>query len=254
MKAPTRWSLLGTVLAGLGLFALVIGACQGLAAFNASTTPGIPWFPLPALILLAVAVAFAKGRWDLRLTHPPGVPWARAYGFALLGTLAAMGISVLEAWFNGLTRSAPAWPGVQSTAFNLAFLITLPFVASVMAEIAFRGIIQTVLEKVWPIWTVLLAIAAINGLMHLYDPDQMSQWARFLSLNLVWGYVTWRSRSLLPALTAHVVMNVIEPGSEYLWGPTDMGALSATTLAVTGTVTLMSLLAALWLLRSWPRA
>ena len=147
--------LSGNVAAALVFFSLVIGLCQGLAALNANVSPAIPWFPLPALALLALAIWFAKGRWDLRLRHPAGVPWGRAYGFALLATVAGMGISVLEASFNGLTRSAPAWPGVDNPAFGLAFIITLPFVASVMAEIAFRGIIQTLLEKFWPLWVVL---------------------------------------------------------------------------------------------------
>lgn len=245
--------LLANVVAALVLFAAIIGLCQGLAAANARWSPTLPWFPLPALALLAAGVWFAHSRWGLRLTHPPGVPWRKAYAFALLGTVAAVGVSVLEASFNGLTRSAPAWPGVDTAAFNLAFLITLPFVAAVMAEVAFRGIIQTLLEKTWPIWLVLLFVAVINGLMHFYDPDQMQQWLRFLSLNGVWGYITWRSQSLLPALTAHVAMNVVEPVGELLLGPTDMASLPPVALLLTGLMIFVTATAALLALRGWPQ-
>lgn len=243
--------LLANVAAALVLFALVIGLCQGLAAANANWSPAVPWFPVPALALLAAGVWFAKRRWELRLRHSPGVPWARAYGFALLATAAGVGISVLEAWFNGLTRSAPAWPGVDVVAFNLAFLFTLPFVAAVMAEVAFRGVIQTLLEKAWPVWFVLLFIAVINGLMHFYDPDQMQQWLRFLSLNGVWGYITWRTQSLLPALTAHVAMNVVEPTGELLLGPTDMASLPPVALLLTVLMIVVSAAGALLTLRGW---
>ncbi len=246
--------LLANVAGALVLFALVIGLCQGLATANANVSPGLPWFPLPALALLAAGVWFAKRRWELRLAHPAGVPWARAYAFALLATVAGVGISVLEASFNGLTRSAPAWPGVDAVAFNLAFLITLPFVAAVMAEVAFRGVIQTLLEKAWPIWFVLLFVAVINGLMHFYDPDQMQQWLRFLSLNGVWGYITWRSQSLWPALTAHVAMNVVEPVSELLLGPTDMATLPPLALLLTGLMIVVAATGALLSLRGWPGA
>ena len=59
---------------------------------------------------------------------------------------------------------------------------------------------QTALEKVLPAWPMLLLIAVINYLMHFYDPDQAGQFVRLITLNLAWGYVTWRTQSLRPAL------------------------------------------------------
>jgi membrane protease YdiL (CAAX protease family) len=243
--------ILANVIAALVLFTAVVGGAQGLAAANAGLTPAWPWFPFPALALLAGAAWFCRRRWDLRLRHPGGVPWGRAYGAALLGTVAAVGVGALEAWFNGLTRSAPTWPGTVPAAFNVAFLVTLPFIAAVMAEVAFRGVIQTLLEKVWPIWAVLLGVAVLNGLMHFYDPDQMRHWLRFLSLNGVWGYVTWRTQSLLPALTAHVTMNLVEPWSERLLGTTNMGTLPPMALAFTAAMAVAAAAGALFLLRGW---
>ncbi len=253
MDPQSRWRLFSVSALALVLFAAVIGAAQGLVALNARTSPGIPWFPIPVLGLVAVVIVLLKRRFDLRLTHQRAVPWARAYAFTLLATAAAMGLSIVEAAFNGLTRAAPAWPGNDSALFQLAFLLTLPLVASIMAEVSFRGLLQTVWERHLPIAIVLVGIAVINGLMHFYDADQMSQWLRFVSLNLVWGYITWRSDSLLPALTAHTLMNIVEPVTELIAGPTEMSALGLPLLSAITIGSVLLLLAALWQLRGWHR-
>lgn len=252
MIARETGGLAATVAGGLLLFALLIGLSQGLVAVNARLSPQTPWFPVPALAIVAFVIWLVNRRLNIRLAIPAGVPWGRAYGFALLATLGAMCLSVLEAAYHGLVREAPSWPAEVSPAFQLAFLLTLPLIASAMAEVAFRGLIQTALERILPLWPMLLLIAVLNALMHFYDPDQMSQWIRFLSLNIVWGYATWRTQSILPALAAHVLMNVIEPGTEYLWGPTDMGALSTATLGLVAATGLIALVAAVFLARGWP--
>lgn len=236
-----------SVIVGLAYFMLLIGGTQGLVALNANVSPRLPWFPLPALIVILLVTRWLNSRWDLRLRHPPSVSWPMAYTFALLATLAAMCLSLLEASFNGLTRTAPAWPDEEvSRGFQFTFVITLPFIASVLAEIGFRGIIQTRLEKIMPLWPMLLAIAILNALMHFYDPEQMSQWGRFIALNLAFGYVTWRTQSILPALAAHCAMNLVEPVGEYLFGPVVLGdasGMSLLTIAITGCVALVLALA-----------
>lgn len=243
----------GSVAAGLLLFTAVVGGAQGLVALNAATGPALPWFPLPVLGALAAAVVFARRRYPLRLTHRPAVPWARAYAFALLATAAGVCAGLVEGHVHGLIRSPPAWPGVESAAFDAAFLLTLPFVASVMAEVCFRGIIQGRLEPHVSLVPLLLGIAVLNGLMHFYDPDQLRQGVRFLSLNLAWGYVTWRTRSLLPALTAHVLMNVVEPGAEWLAGPVELGALAPATVGLIVIAGVAALGGALAALGGWSR-
>lgn len=247
MLEKTRATVL-PILGGLAFFAGVMGVSQGLVAWNAAASPEFPWFPVPALVLVLAASWWASRRWPIRLARPAG---GRAYAFALLMTYAVLCLGVLESWLNDLTIAAPAWPDeAVSGSFQLAFLLVLPFIAAVLAEVGFRGLMQTALEKVLPLWPMLLLIAAINYLMHFFDPNQAGQFVRLITLNLVWGYITWRSQSLRPALVAHVAMNIAVPmvqyGSEqYGRGPVPFGEFPGSALlgaALSGVIALAAAL------------
>ncbi len=88
----------------------------------------------------------------------------RAYAVALLLTYAVVCLGVLESWLHDLTTPAPTWPdGTLSAGFQLLYLITLPIIAAVLAEVSFRGLIQTALEKIMPLWPMLALIAVPAG-------------------------------------------------------------------------------------------
>jgi hypothetical protein len=60
---------------------------------------------------------------------------------------------------------------------------------------------------------------------------------RLLALNLVWGWITWRTQSIRPALAGHVAMNIgiaaLQYGSEnYGPGPVPFGDFPPSTLAI----------------------
>ena len=133
----------------------------------------------------------------------------------------------------------------------------IPFIAALLAEVGFRGLMQTALEKVLPLWPMLLLIAVINYLMHFYDPDQAGQFVRIISLNLVWGYITWRTQSLRPALAGHVAMNIGNPllqyGSEHYGpGPVPFGDFPPETLAISAVSGVVALVAALYVGKDLP--
>ena len=225
------FTLIGAVISGLLYFGILMGVSQGLVAVNKQLTPAIPWFPLPAFILIGVTTWWLQRYWDIRLVRPTAgstaTTRAKIYAFGLLATVAALCIGVLEDAFYGLTRVTPV---TSRSTFDISFVIVLPFIASILAEVGFRGIMQTQLEKVLPLWPTLLGLAVLNALFHLYDPEQSYHWARFLALNLGFGYVTYLGQSIIPALIAHVAMNIVEPLSEYFWGPISMGELQNSTL------------------------
>ena len=254
MLETTRAVLL-PVAGGLVFFAGLMGATQALVALNAAVSPGLPWFPIPALALVLVVSAWVNRRWPLRLARPAG---ARAYGVAVLATYGVISLGVLESWLNELTTPAPAWPDdAVSKPFQLSFLLVIPFVAAVLAELGFRGLIQTALEKLMPLWPMLFFIAVINFLMHFYDPNQGGQMLRLLALNLAWGYVTWRTQSLRPALVAHVAMNIAIPvlqyGSEHYGpGPVPFGDFPASTLVLSALTGMVALGAAIYFSKDLP--
>ena len=241
------------ILFGLIFFTGLVGLSQGVVALNASLSPAIPWFPLPALLICYVAIRWLNGRQELRLARPVS---GTLHAITLLLTLAVLCLGVFENWFYELTLPSPSFPNAAvSDSFQLVFVFVFPFIAAVLAEIAFRGQIQTALEKVLPLWPVLVLIAVLNFLMHFYDPEQLRQLVRLLALNLVWGYMTWYSKSLRPALLAHVLMNVSTPMLQ-LWaerfggGPADFGAFTPVGLTVVAVTGLASVMAGLWLLKA----
>lgn len=241
------------ILGGLVFFAGLMGMTQGFVAWNAATSPSIPWFPIPALALVFAVSWQVNRRWPLRLARPVG---GRAYAFALLMTYAVLCLGVLESWLNDLTLPAPSWPDeTVSAGFQLTFLFVIPFVAAVLAELGFRGLMQTALEKVLPLWPMLLLLAVINYLMHFYDPDQAGQFVRLIALNLAWGYITWRTQSLRPALAGHVAMNVgvplLQSASERFGsGPASFGDLPIITLVLSAVSGSIALALALYIGRS----
>jgi membrane protease YdiL (CAAX protease family) len=245
------WVSIGAVIIGLVYFGVLMGASQGLVAVNAKLTPAIPWFPAPALLLIALTTRWLQRFWDIRLVTP--VPRsttavrAKVYAFALTANFAALCIGVLEDSFYGLTRVSPV---TSASGFDLSFVIVVPFIAAILAEIGFRGIMQTQLEKLLPLWPVLLGLAVLNALFHLYDPEQSAHWARFLALNIGFGYVTYLAQSIVPALIAHVAMNVVEPLTEFIWGPISMGELESSTLMLALVLGILALAVSIFLARN----
>jgi len=241
------------VVGGLVFFTLLMGVSQGMVAANVAVSPAVPWFPLATIALAAAAVAAANRFWSLRLNVPAS---GRAYAVALLLNFSVLCLGVIEFWWNDVATPAPTWPDATlSAGFQLAYLFTLPVVAALLAEICFRGVIQTALEKIWAHWPVIFAIAVLNLLMHFYDPDQFKQVFRLIALNLVWGWVTWRTQSIRPALTAHVAMNIgiatLQVGVENLGpGPLEFGNFQPTTVAIWSVTGILALLAGLRLSRT----
>jgi len=94
--------------------------------------------------------------------------------------------------------------------------------------------------------------------MHFYDPDQGSQVVRMISLNLVWGYITWRVQSIRPALVAHIAMNIAIPllqyGSEqYGPGPVQFGAFPVSTLIISAVSGIVAVAVAIVVGKDLPR-
>jgi membrane protease YdiL (CAAX protease family) len=236
---------------------MLMGISQGLVALNANLSPAIPWFPIPALVIIFLATGWVRSRWPIRLIQPV-VPLTRAYAFALLITYAVICMGIIEAWLNNLTLKAPSWPDQSlSDGFQITFLLVIPLIAAWLAEVGFRGLVQTPLEKILPLWPMLFLIAVINYLMHFYDPDQGGQLLRLLGLNFAWGYITWRVQSIRPALAGHIAMNICIPlwhyGSERFGpGPLAFGEFGAVTLVVFSLTGAAALIVALFVSRKLP--
>ncbi len=253
MNGKKLLTIVLVILGGLVFFTVLMRTSMSLVFLNLNVTPALPWFPIPALVLIVVATWLVNRRWNIRLTLPDNVPWARVYAFSFLAMLAAKCIKALEGAYHGATLAAPAAPEGISTVFGLVFLLLVPFFAAVRAEISYRGIMQTRIEKLLPLWPVLLILAAVNTLSHSQIfggfTDIGTQWIYLMAMNIGFGYTAWMARSIVPAIVMHVVMNVLFPGSQYLWGPFALGELAAPGIATITVLAVGLATAAVWLAR-----
>ena len=76
-----------------------------------------------------------------------------------------------------------------------------------------------------------------------------------IALNIVWGWITWRTQSIRPALAAHVAMN-IGIAALQVWmenfgpGPLEFGSFQSSTVIIWAVIGIVALAAGLMLCRS----
>lgn len=240
------------IVLGLATFMLLMGAAMGLVVLNARLAPAHAWFPLPVLALCLGFAAFAERRWGIGLRHPPGVPWGRVYALALATTVAGVCLCILQGAAFGMTRAIETGPAGTGPQFRLAFAFVLPLVAAILAEVAFRGVMQGRLHAVMGPWPAILLVTAINTAAHRWGPDLAAQWLGYFALLAACGWVRWLGGSTLPALAAHFWQNFAL--AVVLWnrGPFDLGALSPATLAIVAATGLVALAATVAIGRKTP--
>ena len=250
MNGKTLLTIVAAILGGLVFFNLLMGASMYLVFLNVGTSPAVPWFPIPALALIVGATWLVNRRWNIRLTVPANVPWVRVYAFSFIAMLAAKCIKGLEGVYHGVTLAAPPAPEGISTVYGWVYLLLVPFFAAVLAEISYRGIMQTRLETILPLWPTLLILAVINTLSHYGSPTDIStQWIYLIAMNIGFGYTAWIAQSIVPVIVMHVVMNVLFPVSQYLWGPFALGELAAPGITTIAVLAIGLTAAAIWIAR-----
>jgi len=89
--------------------------------------------------------------------------------------------------------------------------LVLPIVVAAIEEPFFRGLLQQRLTVVFghPLWGVI-AQAALFGAPHLYEGPTAA--LTIFYLGVILGALTWWRRSLVPALVAHALFNMVNFG------------------------------------------
>ncbi len=103
-------------------------------------------------------------------------------------------------------------------------VLSMALVAPVVEEMIFRGTIQGYLmRRCRNPWTAIILSALIFGAIHM-NPQQVVY--AFL-LGTVFGWIYYRTRSLMPVLLGHVLNNSVAVISMKIWGTEDMEAITA---------------------------
>lgn len=222
MSATSRL-LKATTLAALSALAITAvgqGAWGALAALNLTLTPGIPWSAVVMAVILGLLFLVASGRTPpksnaaARATLTPFGPVSvRAWIWSL--TLGAVGIAGLaELWITlgGLFPTPPNRlpdPTQYPPLTMVVLLVMGSLAAPLTEEIAFRGYATGILRGVSGPWTALVIASGLFALAHLTQGVLPTKLLVYFLAGLLFGFIAWRTGSLLPAMVVHAAADVI---------------------------------------------
>lgn len=188
-----------------GLF-LASSLVLGIASRTNSTPwPGAIVSAIDAVIIaVVVALRYPKLRFLFRL-HPIGAgAWLRLAGIVVAA------FAALSAYFWGMERAGvPIIP--ESTSFTSAewplwsMFVVISLMPAVFEELAFRGVIQSSLERALnarDAWLIQAALFSVAHLSPLVFPSHFV-------IGLCFGYLRRCTRSIYPGMVAHGSWNAL---------------------------------------------
>ena len=102
-------------------------------------------------------------------------------------------------------------------------VVTMALFAPIVEEMMFRGAIQGYLmRRCSNAWMGIIITAIIFGAIHM-NPQQM---VYATLLGIIFGWIYYRTRSLLPVIVGHVLNNSVAVASMKIWGTEDIEAIS----------------------------
>lgn len=102
-------------------------------------------------------------------------------------------------------------------------VVAMALLAPIVEEMMFRGAIQGYLmRRCSNAWTGIIVTALIFGAIHM-NPQQV---VYATLLGIIFGWIYYRTRSLLPVIAGHVLNNSIAVASMKIWGTEDIEAIT----------------------------
>jgi membrane protease YdiL (CAAX protease family) len=138
--------------------------------------------------------------------------WVTALGAGALGFVAMIALLALAARLVRLPASAPIpTPAAMPAATALLLLAMQSVVAGVTEEAAFRGYMQSMIERAHGVAAAILVNGVVFGLVHFgnHPGDVLLMLPYYVAVSAVYGGLTWASDSILPALVLHCAGDVV---------------------------------------------
>jgi len=218
---------MSTILAAIGIGVLVLLAGNvppnALNAWNFRLGTAVPWAVVPAALYLWAYWRFIGGRWsagpwavkrrqDLRANSLSPRLWRASLAAGLLGFGSLVALLMLAARLVPLPESAPiVTPDDMPVVTAFTLIVMASIVAGVTEEAAFRGHMQSPIERRFGIAIAILVNGTLFGLLHFPNhPDQVvAMLPYYIAVSAVYGGLTWAANSILPALALHVVGDIV---------------------------------------------
>jgi membrane protease YdiL (CAAX protease family) len=145
-------------------------------------------------------------RSNLRAHSVPEELWGPSVLAGLLGFGALFALLAVMQRLVDLPESPPA-PTPQGMPFITLFLLLAmaSIVAGVTEEAAFRGYMQTPIERRYGIAAAILVNGAMFGLLHFpnHPGAVLTMLPYYMAVAAIYGGLTWATDSILPALVLH---------------------------------------------------
>ncbi len=232
MNTQTLKTLFSATVLTLIFFGVVMGAAMGCVMLNARWSPDLVWFPVPVIALLIITTLWAEKRWEIRLNHPPDIPLMRIYVIAIAITVFGSCVSATQGVFTDKVRAVELYSGDVIPLFTITYAFLMSVFAAILAEVAFRGIMQTRVQKVLSVWPAIAFVAFINLIAHRWGLALLYNAVGVFVILATWTYLRWVSRSLWPPLVAHALHNLVFAAIVWFGGPIEFGKLSGGVIAV----------------------
>ena len=136
--------------------------------------------------------------------------WAMAAGVA--GVAAA--VWLLLAWSRIVRLPMPTMPDVAAYP-PLTILVSVLMgaaVSGIAEEAAFRGYVQSALEEWSGPFAAILTTSVLFGLAHFSHGAAFAipRLPYYLAIGIIYGVLTWRTGSILPAMVLHASGNALD--------------------------------------------
>jgi membrane protease YdiL (CAAX protease family) len=186
-----------------------------LMRLNVREQPESPWAAAATACWLIVMLVWLSGRgwprrtsafrrFHCRLWRPQPGAWSGDSLATILSLICAMvGLSVVYVVI-GASRPPVDVSAYPTTAVRFSVLLMGPAVAGVVEEMAFRGYMQSHLERIGPTFAILVTstaftlLHATHGLAYL-----LAVAPGFFLASVVYGYLALKSGSILPGMALH---------------------------------------------------
>jgi len=199
------------------------GPISGLMGLNLRLGTLLPWALLPAAIWLVAYWRVISGAWgpadgaaerraNLRSRRLSLSVWIKALLAGLLGFATLVALLVVASRLVALPAGAPiaAPPGMPAATMFLLIAMS-SVVAGVSEEAAFRGYMQSMIERQHGLAIAILANGTLFGLLHFgnHPADVLLMLPYYIAVAAVYGGLTWATDSILPAVVLHSVGDVV---------------------------------------------
>ena len=154
----------------------------------------------------------------------------RIYVIAIAITVFGSCVSATQGVFTDKVRAVELYSDDVIPLFAITYAFLMSVFAAILAEVAFRGIMQTRVQKVLSVWPAIAFVAFINLIAHRWGLALLYNAVGVFVILATWTYLRWVSRSLWPPLVAHTLHNFVFATIVWFGGPIEFGKLSGGVL------------------------